>query len=352
MKDLEIQSLVRKNIIELTPYSAARYEFSGKDAILLDANENPHRSEFNRYPDPWQMKLKEEISLIKGLGLENIFVGNGADEAIDLLIRAFCEPGIDNILVNDPTYSMYKVSAQINGTLTKHAKLNPDFSLNEANINEATDQNTKIIFLCSPVNPSGNLLDKATILRILESFQGLVVIDEAYIDFCEDPGFIPELHNHNNLVVVQTFSKAWALAGIRVGMAFGNAEIISILNKIKPPYNVSGPAQELAINALKDQGKFEQMVGNILEQRNILENFLEEYTICEKVYPSEANFILAKFRNSNALYEYLKHGSVIVRDRSFETNCDNCLRITIGTKDEVSELITLFRNYEEETAVY
>jgi histidinol-phosphate aminotransferase len=349
---MDIQDLVRKNILELVPYSAARYEFSGTEATLLDANENPYRGTYNRYPDPWQRKLKENLGRIKGVKSENIFMGNGADEAIDLLIRAFCEPGADTILVNDPTYSMYKVSAQINNNLTIKVPLNSDFSLNSQEVLDAVDTNTKLIFLCSPVNPSGNLLDKNSIIEILKSFHGLVIIDEAYIDFTKDEGFLPALSDYDNLVVVQTFSKAWALAGIRVGMAFANTEIISILNKIKPPYNVSGPAQELALEATHDYSQFDKMVEDILLQRDMLNEFLRNYSLCEKVYPTQANFILAKFKESKPIYEYLKKGAVIVRDRSFETHCENCLRITIGTEEEMESLINLFRNYEKEATVY
>ena len=349
---MNIKDLVRQNIRELVPYSAARYEFSGKEAILLDANENPYNGTYNRYPDPWQQKLKESLGKIRDVKARNIFIGNGADEVIDLLIRAFCEPGIDTILVNDPTYEMYNVCAQINNNQTIKVSLNPDFSLNVDAVLKVVDKSTKLIFLCSPVNPSGNLLDRSTITEILSSFPGLVVIDEAYIDFTEDEGFIPLLEEFENLVVVQTFSKAWALAGIRVGMAFAHQEIISILNKIKPPYNVGGLAQDLALKATLDVSAFDKMVKSILEQRKALAEFLKNFSHCTEVFPSHANFILAKFDNSKPIYDYLKQAMVIVRDRSFERHCENCLRITIGTKEENETLISLLKNYEKKDPIH
>lgn len=349
---MNIQQLVRSNIRDLVPYSAARYEFDGSDAILLDANENPYRGNHNRYPDPWQRDLKVRIGKERGLALEKIFIGNGADEAIDLLIRAFCEPGQDSILVNDPTYSMYRVSANINGNRTIKVPLNADFSLDPVSVLSAVEPTTKLIFLCSPANPTGNLLNKESIKDIIKTFQGIVIIDEAYIDFADDEGFIPMLNTYDNLIVVQTFSKAWALAGIRVGMAFGNPEIINILNKIKPPYNVSGPAQKLALEAFQDKEKFDWMVNNILTQKVILEDFLKKFSLCQKVFPSDSNFVLVRFKDSANIYKHLKKELVIVRDRSFETHCEDCLRITIGTKEEIEKLIELLVNYEKEITVH
>lgn len=341
--EFDLQSLLRPHIAALKPYSSARDEYSGKEGVFLDANENPLGSiteqHFNRYPDPYQNVLKEKLSNIKQVAKEQIFLGNGSDEAIDLLFRAFCRPGLDNVIILPPTYGMYEVSAGINDVAVKKAPLTPDFQLLPDKVLEAVDAHTKIIFICSPNNPSGNTLKRESILQVVERFQGLVVIDEAYIDFSPEPGFSNMLEQFPNLLVMQTLSKAWGLAALRLGMALASPDIISILNKIKPPYNISGLTQETVVAALENAEKLEQMIREILVQKESLRKQLEKIPQVEKVYPSQANFFLVKVPQAKKVYQRLVEKKVIVRDRSAVQHCGDCLRITVGNQLENDQFI-------------
>jgi histidinol-phosphate aminotransferase len=334
-----ITNLIRKNIQQLKPYSSARDEFKGEAEVYLDANENPYPSAYNRYPDPLQLKLKEKLGLLKGLNPSQIFLGNGSDEAIDLLIRVFCEPYQDSILITDPTYGMYSVAGEVNGVVIKRASLTSDFELDTHSIFNPIDGTTKIIFLCSPNNPSGNLLNKNKVKEILKAFSGLVVIDEAYIDFARDKGFVDELPTYPNLVILQTFSKAWGLAGLRLGMCFASEEIIQVLNKIKYPYNVNSYTQQKALDALAAPEQINQWVNEILNERENLRENLNQLKVVKRIYPSDANFLLVQMDNAKVAYDKLLNANIIVRDRSGITRCENCLRITIGTPQENKRLI-------------
>ncbi len=334
-----LENLVRKNILKLKSYSSARDDFQGTASVYLDANENPYNSKFNRYPDPHQLKLKQKISQIKNIPVKQIFLGNGSDEPIDLLIRAFCEPAIDNVLIPQPTYGMYTVSAEINNVQIKTVKLTPNFDLDVDSIKSNWDKNTKLIFLCSPNNPSGNLLSFEKVKQIVSEFPGLVIVDEAYIDFTSYKGFVPHLNEYPNLVVLQTLSKAWGLAAIRLGMCFASEEIVRVLNKIKPPYNISLLSQEAAEKALQNESLKNDWVAEILIERSKLTQQLHEIKIVKKVYPSDANFVLVKIENARMIYNKLVSRGVIVRDRSSIILCDDCLRITVGTPEENKLLI-------------
>jgi histidinol-phosphate aminotransferase len=335
--------LVRKNIALLRPYASARDDFKGMADVYLDANENPYNTSYNRYPDPLQKKLKERIANLKGIKPEQIFLGNGSDEAIDLLIRAYCEPYQDMILITEPTYGMYSVCADINGVPIISISLTPDFELDLPLLRKSINDSTKIIFLCSPNNPSGNLLDRTKIESILREFNGLVVIDEAYIDFAADPGFISSLSRYPNLVILQTLSKAWGLAGLRLGMCFASEEIIRVLNKIKYPYNVNSITQQLAYDALLTTDQKVTYVSKILSEREKTKKELEYLKCVITVYPSDANFLLVKMKNANSIYQSLLKKGVVVRDRSSVIQCDNCLRITIGTPLENEILINALK---------
>lgn len=341
---VDINSLVRKNILTMKPYSSARDEFKGEAEVFLDANENPYPSPYNRYPDPLQWKVKEKLGALKNIDAQNIFLGNGSDEAIDLLIRAFCEPGKDSILITEPTYGMYSVCAEVNGVNIQQARLTADFDLDVDALPKTFDATTKILFLCSPNNPTGNLLSRDKIQNVLKRFYGIVVIDEAYIDFAEQPSFIEEIVNYPHLVVLQTFSKAWGLAGLRLGMAFGSQNVISILNKIKYPYNVNIKTQELALDALDNAYKKDIWVDEILRQRDQLAKNLKALKIVDKVYPTDANFILVRVKDAPATYHYLMNNKIVVRDRSRVTLCYNCLRITVGTPQENERLINALQS--------
>ena len=340
----DIEQLVRKNILEMKPYSSARDEFKGEAEIFLDANENPYPSAYNRYPDPLQWKVKEKLSVLKKVNAGQIFLGNGSDEAIDLIIRAFCEPHRDSILITDPTYGMYAVCAELNAVPIIKVALTKDFDIDLDALLAAVTPSTKVIFLCSPNNPTGNLLSHDKILTILEAFAGLVVIDEAYIDFTSSESFIQHLPMHQNLVILQTFSKAWGLAGIRLGMAFACKQIIDVLNKIKYPYNVNIQTQEIALQALAEVAKKENAVKEIIEQRARLTKALLQLPITEHVYPSDANFLLVKVKDAPGTYRYLMDRKIIVRDRSKVTLCENCIRVTVGTPQENENLITALKN--------
>lgn len=346
-----IDSIVRNNIKNLKAYSSARDEFKGNAKVFLDANENslgsPTLKWYNRYPDPMQLKLKEKISLVKNVALENIFIGNGSDEAIDLLFRCFCEPGIDNVIIFPPTYGMYEVSANINNVNLKKILLTKDFQLDLPSLEEAIDLNTKIIWICSPNNPSGNSINREDIEMVLNNFDGIVVIDEAYINFSSRRSFVADLNDYPNLVVLQTLSKAWGLAALRLGMAFASIDVIAYLNKAKPPYNISEPVQQLAIQALDEIGQVNDMIVEIVSSRKLLEKSLGNLEEVLKIHPSDANFLLVEFKQAKSMYDYLVSHGIVVRDRSNVLQCDNCLRITVGTANENELLVTAIIGYNK-----
>jgi histidinol-phosphate aminotransferase len=340
---MDVRELQRENIKTLKPYSTARDEFKGQASVYLDANENsfgsPLPANYNRYPDPLQLDLKDAISQIKGVPVENTFLGNGSDEAIDLLFRAFCNPGKDNVIILPPTYGMYEVSANINDVEVRKVNLTTDFQLDLEKIAETIDTNTKMIFICSPNNPTGNSLNRTDIETILANFNGLVVIDEAYINFSRQKTFIQELTEYANLVVLQTFSKAWGLAALRLGMAFSSTHVIDILNKVKPPYNINQATQDLALAALQNIAQVNEWIKVTVSERDRLGNALSRMEAVKKVYPSDANFILAQIDNAHYIYNQLVDQGIIVRDRSKVVLCDDCLRITIGTVEENNHLL-------------
>ncbi len=340
---MNLQNLVRENIKRLTPYSSARKEFSGAAQIFLDANENsfgsPLERDYNRYPDPLQSKIKEKVARINSVKPSEIFIGNGSDEAIDLLFRIFCEPQKDNILICPPTYGMYQVSAEINDIAIKRANLTADFQLDLAAIENAIDAQTKLLFVCSPNNPTGNSLRREEILSLAKNFNGIVVVDEAYIHFSSEKSLINEINNFPNLVVLQTFSKAWGLAGLRVGLAFANEETIALFNKVKPPYNISQIAQEAILEALENVEKVRKTIVEIIVEREKLIENLHEFSFVTKIYPSDANFILVKTIDAEKIYKFLLDEKIVVRNRSNVELCEGCLRITIGTPEENQILI-------------
>lgn len=335
----DVNRLARPNILSLKPYSSARSEFAGAAEIFLDANENPFDTGLNRYPDPLQKALKEKIADWRGVAADRIFLGNGSDEAIDLLVRIFCEPGKDHIILLPPTYGMYQVSADIAGVDIRQVPLTSAFQPDVPAVLAAADEHSKLLFLCSPNNPSGNLFAMQHIEALLEGFQGIVVVDEAYIDFAAGPVCLPLLEKYPRLVVLQTFSKAWGLAGIRLGMAFADKAIIHLLNKVKPPYNINQLTQEAALKALDNKSEYEQWVKTLLGQRTLLTQYLLGLDFVERVYPSDANFVLVKMQNPQAVYQYLVEQGIIVRDRSNVMRCEGCLRITIGRPDENQQLM-------------
>jgi histidinol-phosphate aminotransferase len=345
MIDFNINNLVRENIIKLKPYQSARDELKDKNSILLDANENPFPSDYNRYPDPLQRELKTEITNQKGISANNIFLGNGSDEIIDLLIRAFCNPRQDSILINVPTYGMYGVCANINDIKVIKIELDKNFQIDLKSVYAKT-ANTKIIFICSPNNPTGNIILKDDIVNLLENFSGLVVIDEAYIDFATEASFLNEVSNYPNLVILQTFSKARAMAGIRLGMAFANSQIIEILNKIKYPYNISQLNQQAALKSLQNN-KSKDEVDAIIKQKENLIKDLEILKTVKKIWPSDANFLLVEFQFYKEIFDFLRNKGIIIRDRSNEPNCSGCLRITIGTPNENAMLIKNLNQFEQ-----
>jgi len=335
---MNLDKLLRNNIKALKPYSSARDEFSGQAEVFLDANENPYNAPYNRYPDPLQLELKTKISTIKNIAPEKIFLGNGSDEPIDIIFRAFCEPGVDNMVSIDPTYGMYQVAADINNVEVRKVKLNEDFGFSAQKLLDAANLYTKVIFVCSPNNPTANLLDKAEIVKLLTGFDGLVVVDEAYIDFSPESSLLPELDQYENLIILQTFSKAWGMAGIRLGMAFANPEIIRVFNKIKYPYNINILTQKKALELLDNLQEKEEWVKTIVEERDKMVKKLFSLSFVQVIYPSDANFILVKMHDARGIYEYLTDQKIIVRDRSKIALCDDCLRITIGSPDENKKL--------------
>lgn len=339
-----LQNLVRDNVKALTPYSSARDEFTGDASVFLDANENPYDTSVNRYPDPQQRTVKENLYDLKGIDPENIFLGNGSDEAIDLIFRAFCNPSVDNAIVLPPTYGMYGVSAKINDIKIKEVLLTDDFQPNTEEILNTANNYTKIIFICSPNNPTGNLIEKTRVEKILTGFNGLVVVDEAYIDYSPGKSVLPLLKKYQNLIVLQTFSKAWGLAGIRLGMAFASKEIVQILNKIKPPYNVDSLSQSIAIKALQ-RGQPE-MLKEQIKQRGKLAEKLNKFRFVEKVYPSDANFLLVKMKDASKAYDYLIDNDIVTRKRNAQPLCENCLRISVGTPGENKRLLEVLEGFK------
>jgi histidinol-phosphate aminotransferase len=342
---VEISSLLRKNIKSLVPYSSARDEYKGEEAVFMDANENPYNSPFNRYPDPSQMKLKIKISEIKQVPTSRIFLGNGSDEAIDLLIRAFCEPRKDNIIGIKPTYGMYRVCAEINDVEYREALLKKNFQPDTDALLGLADKNSKLMFLCSPNNPTSNSLNREDLILLINEFNGIVVLDEAYIDFSSAGSFLPELDKYSNLVVLQTFSKAWGMAGIRLGMAFARDEIIKIMNHIKYPYNVNVLTLRLAMEQLENREMKDKWIHMILEQRAVLQNELSLISSVKNILHSDANFLMVKFEDPRNVYEYLIGQKIIIRDRSNVALCKGYLRITVGTHDENAMLIRALKAY-------
>ena len=339
MNKFDLKSMVRPNIWELKPYSSARDEFTGNEGIFLDANENPF-GERNRYPDPHQRELKKLLSVRNNIPVENIFIGNGSDEVIDLVYRVFCEPTQDSVIICPPTYGMYEVSANINNVNLIRIPLNDEFELNTERI---LSESAKCIFICSPNNPTGNNLKN--IEKILDQFNGIVVVDEAYIDFSDSEEFMSAINKYPNLIVMQTFSKAWALAKARVGVAYSHKDIIALMDKTKPPYNVSGFNQQEAINALSEPEIFKERVDIILEQRNLLEKELSKLPFVKHIYPSDANFLLVEMSDASAIYKYLVSNKVVVRNR--DTVVAGCIRITVGSPEENAQLIDVLRNYKD-----
>jgi len=350
LNSFNLQNIVRQHILSLAPYSSARDEYTGKEGIFLDANENPIGSatpeNWNRYPDPYQWEIKEKLAPIKGCRPSQIFLGNGSDEPIDLIIRLTCEPKEDNIIILPPTYGMYEVSASVNNVEIQKIPLTADYQLDTDKIIAAINPKTKLIFICSPNNPTGNLIDRQAILTIIENFQqGIVIIDEAYNDFSEEPSFIPELDKFPNVMVLQTFSKAWGLAALRLGMAFANEELISLLNKIKYPYNINGLTQKQLIENIGNTEFVKNSVKTLNQNRADMIVELEKLSIVTKIYPSDANFLLVKFTEAKKIFDYLIEQKTIVRDRSKVVLCDNSLRISIGTAEENHHLMELLKNY-------
>ncbi len=346
-----VEHILRENIKNLIPYSSARDEFKGEATVFLDANENsfgsPLQTNYNRYLDPLQLKLKQRLSEIKGVPAENIFLGNGSDEAIDILFRAFCRPGVDNVITVPPTYGMYEVLANINDVEVRKVKLKPDYQLDLEAIAEAMDENTKLIFICSPNNPTGNSMNRTDIETILTNFGGLLIMDEAYINYSKQKTLIRELTEYANLVVLQTLSKAWGLAGLRVGMAFASENIIDVFNKVKPPYNINEASQKLALEALQNIDQVNNWIKQTVSERENLVFELSKLPFVENIFPSDANFILVKMLNPKNSYAYLTSKGIIVRDRSKIELCENCLRITVGTPNENQILIEALKNIPE-----
>jgi histidinol-phosphate aminotransferase len=329
-----LRNILRPHILDLVPYSSARDEYTGKEGVFLDANENPYQSANGQQGNPYQWAIKQKLAPIKGVRPAQIFLGNGSDEPIDLLVRATCTPRQDNMIILPPTYGMYQVSADINDVPVIKVPLTPDFQVDTERVLAAITPQTKIIWICSPNNPSGNLVQQEAIVEVLENFDGLVVVDEAYIDFADVPSFTAQLDHYPNLVVLQTFSKAWGLASLRLGMCFASEELIAVLNKIKPPYNLSGATQAILLEALDHEANKNKMVQEILAERVQLQAYLTTLPAVQHIYPSDANFFLVKFEDAKGVFQKLIAQQVIVRDRSKVTLCEDCLRITVGTAEE------------------
>ena len=342
-----LQELTRPNICRLKPYSSARDEYNGAAAsVFLDANENPYNLPHNRYPDPMQRELKEKLSKIKKITPNNIFLGNGSDEAIDLVYRAFCEPRIDNVVAIDPTYGMYQVCAETNDVEYRKVLLDESFQFSANQLLEAADEHTKLIFICSPNNPTGNDLLHSEIENSIQNFEGLVILDEAYNDFSETPSFLEKLNAYPNLIILQTFSKAWGCAAIRLGMAFASSDIVSILNKIKYPYNVNELTQKQALEMLHRYNEIENWIKMLKEAREELETEFVKLACCIKIFPSDANFFLARVTDAGKIYHFLVGEGIIVRNRNSVSLCGNCLRVTVGTKVENEKLIKALKAFK------
>lgn len=347
----DLETLARVNIKNLKPYSSARQEFTGAGEIFLDANENSFGSpalaeNFNRYPDPLQIQIKRKLAAQFDLSLDEIFVGNGSDEAIDLLLRVFCRPAVDEIIITPPTYGMYEVSANINDVAVKRVSLTENFELDEKKVLASIAENTKMVFLCSPNNPTGNSLERRAILKIAEQFHGILIVDEAYIHFAREKSLVAEIKNYPNLVVLQTFSKAWGMAGLRVGLALANAPIVAYLNKVKAPYNISEIAQKTLLNSLEKGAAVKEVVFKIISEREKLRQNLIRFSFVLNIYPSDANFLLVKTTDANGIYRFLVELGIVVRNRSNVELCEGCLRITVGTPHENSILLTALETYQ------
>lgn len=336
---MDLERILRKNIANLKPYSSARDEFTGEAMVFLDANENPFNSPYNRYPDPLQRELKEKIALLKEVNPAQIFLGNGSDEPIDLLIRAFCDPGSDNIVTIHPTYGMYQVAAEVNNVEVRTVSLTPDYDMDSNNLLAVADQHTKMIFLCSPNNPTGKCLDRDNMLKVIRDFDGIVILDEAYIDFAPGKSLLPEISNHPGLVILQTFSKAWGMAGIRLGMAFADPRIIAVLNKIKYPYNINILTQQKALELIRKEDDVKKWIKLLIAERKKMADLLIHFPFVTGIVPSDANFLLVKMHDARGIYEYLVEKGIIVRDRSKIHLCQNSLRITIGNSAENETLL-------------
>ncbi len=342
----DLRQLVRPNILNLKPYSCARDEYSGKDAtVFLDANESPYNSPLNRYPDPLQRELKKAISRVKGIPERNTFVGNGSDEAIDLVLRVFCEPGRDNVVAMSPTYGMYEVCAHINDVEYRPVALDERFGLSASALLAATDERTKVVFLCTPNNPTGNCLSRDEVSEVLRRFGGIVVVDEAYSDFSSVRPFRLDLQDHPNIIVLNTLSKAWASASIRLGMAFASEEIVGLMNRVKYPYNVGLPSQRLAMEALGQQAQVERWIDSVLSERQRLMSELSALPLCREIFPTDANFFLTRVSSATDVYRYLIEQGIVVRNRSNVELCRECLRITVGTPQENDTLLTALKRY-------
>ena len=347
--EFDLQKLVRDNIKNLKPYSSARHEFTGNASVFLDANENAYGSpvtkNYNRYPDPLQWQLKFQITRIKGVAAENICIGNGSDEIIDLAYRIFCNPGKDNVIICPPTYGMYAVNATINDVEARKVNLTEDFQLDVEGIMKATDNNTKLLFICSPNNPTGNNMNRADVEILLNNFPGIVIIDEAYFNYSKQKTFIQELTEYPNIIVMQTLSKAWGLAALRLGLCFASMDIIDLFNKVKPPYNINDASQQIALAALQNTQQVNDWIKEVVHQKEELIKAFSSIPFIKTIYPSDANFILIKVNDADTLYHYLAENGIVVRNRSKEQGCENCLRITIGTVPENEKLIKKLEAY-------
>lgn len=341
----ELQKLVRRNIWALKPYSSARSEFTGKAEVLLDANENPYNAPYNRYPDPLQRRLKEAIAPLKQIPDANIFLGNGSDEAIDVLFRVFCEPGRDNVVAIDPTYGMYEVCADINDVEYRKVPLSADFAMSAEAVLRRCDRNTKLVFVCSPNNPTGNAFPRDEIMRVVEGADCIVVLDEAYSDFMEQAPLRCEIARHANLVVLNTFSKAFGCAAVRLGLAYASTDIVGLMNKVKYPYNINQLTQEKALEVLSDITTVHQRIVRIKEARGILMQAFAQLPICQRVYATDANFFLARVDDADAVYAYLVERGIIVRNRTRVALCHDCLRVTVGSREENEQLLKALRLY-------
>ena len=345
MAKFDLKKLVRPNIWNLAPYSCARTEFTGQASVYLDANENPYNEPYNRYPDPFQLKVKEKLSPIKGPTTEQICLGNGSDETIDLMYRIFCEPRVDNVVAIEPTYGMYRVCADVNDVEYRAVKLDNKFEFKAEDLLGKTDDKTKVIWICSPNNPTGNAMPEKEVTKVIKSFNGIVVVDEAYIDFSSHESLLKDIDQYANLVALHTFSKAWVSAGLRLGMAFANKDIIGIMNKVKYPYNINILTQQQALKMLDNETLKKDWVKILLDERSKLTKQLNELDVVLGTYPTDANFILTKVTDANKIYQYLVDKGIIVRNRNNVSLCLGCLRISVGKPEENSQLIKALANY-------